>query len=53
MDKFKLRKEIGKNWFTNSMVDEWKKLERNLIEATTVEKFRGGLNTSMDGVGKR
>ena len=28
-DQFKFRREIGRNWFTNRVVDEWNKLNRN------------------------
>lgn len=37
LDKFKYKKEMGKSWFTDRVVDEWNKLgiiyewERNVV----------------------
>ena len=29
LDKFRFRKEIGENWFTNRVVEEWNKLSKH------------------------
>lgn len=49
-DKFKLRKELGKHQLTNSVVDEWKKLGKYIIEANTTESFtEWSLDVFMEG----
>lgn len=37
MDTFRFREEIGKNWFTKRVVDEWNNLSRFVAEANTTE----------------
>lgn len=39
MDKFKFRKDISKNRFTNRVVNEWYKLSRCVDEGNTFESF--------------
>ena len=52
LDKFKFRKEIGRNWFTNRVVDEWNKLSRQILEADTINTFKRRLDRYMDGEGR-
>ena len=41
LDKFRFRKDIGKNVFTNSIVEEWNKLSKHVASAETVGHFNG------------
>ncbi|KAK8720446.1 hypothetical protein OTU49_013315, partial [Cherax quadricarinatus] len=36
LEKFRFRKDIGKHWFGNRVVDEWNKLPSTVIEAKTL-----------------
>ncbi len=31
LDKFRFSKDIGKNWFTNRVVDEWNRLSSHVV----------------------
>ena len=46
--KFKYRKDIGKNYFTNKVVEEWNKLGKHVVSAGTVKTFKKRLDISMD-----
>ena len=48
LDKFRFRKEIGRNWFTNRVVDEWNGLTAHVINANTIESFKRRLDAFMD-----
>ncbi len=48
LDKFKFKREIGKNWFGNRVVDEWNKLPNEIITAKTVSSFKNRLDKYMD-----
>ena len=52
LDKFRFRKEIGKNWFTNRVVDEWNKLSINVVNAETIDSFKTRLDKFMDSEGR-
>lgn len=41
LDKFKFKKETGKNSLTNRVVDEWNRLRRCVVKANTNERFNG------------
>ena len=49
LDKFRFKKEIGKNWFTNRVVDEWNKLSNHVVSAETISCFKKRLDNFMDG----
>ena len=36
--KFMLRREIGKNWSSNRVVDEWNGLSNHIVTAETIER---------------
>ena len=40
LDKFRFRKDIGKNWFTNRVVEECSKLRKHMVSAGTVDTFK-------------
>ena len=51
LDKFRFRKEIGRNWFGNRVVDEWNKLPNGVVSARTVQTFKNRLDKFMDNEG--
>ena len=48
LDKFRYRKNIGKNWCTNRVVEEWNKLSKHVVSGGTVDIFKKRLDISMD-----
>ena len=48
LDKFRFRKEISKNWFTNMVVKEWNKLSKHVVNVRTLDIFKKRLYTYMD-----
>ena len=46
--KFRYRKDIGKNWFTNRVVEEWNKLSKHVVSAGIVNTFKKRLDNLMD-----
>ena len=49
LEKRRFRKEIGKNWFTNRVVNEWNGLSRQVVSAESLGSFKGELDRFMDG----
>ena len=49
LDKFRFNREIGKNWFTNRVVDEWNRLSSHVVSANTIDTFKKRLHKFMDG----
>ena len=45
---FKFKKEIGKNWFTNRVVDEWNRLSSHVVNAKSIGCFKNRLDKFMD-----
>ena len=39
LEKFRFRREIGRNWFSNRIVDEWNGLSNNIVSAQTMRGF--------------
>ena len=37
LEKFRFKKELGKHWFTNRVVDEWNRLSGHVVGATTID----------------
>ena len=48
LDKFRFRKEIGRNWFTNRVVDEWNGLSEHVVGADSISCFKRRLDKFMD-----
>ena len=46
LDKFRYRKEIGKNWSTERVVEELNKLIKHVVSARTVYAFKRRLDIS-------
>lgn len=53
MDKFRFRKELGKNWFAKRAVDGWNKLSRYVVNANKTEGFKWRLERFMVGKGRK
>ncbi len=49
LDKFRFIKDMGKNWFTNWVVDEWNRLSNHVASANTINTFKIRLDKFMDG----
>ncbi len=52
LEKFMFNKGIGKNWFTNRVVDEWNRLSGHLVSANTIDTFKKRLDKFMDREGR-
>ena len=55
MEKFRSRREIGSNWFSDRAVDEWNRLNNNnnnnnnnTVSAQTLGSFKRRLDKFMD-----
>ena len=48
----KFNKEIGRNWFTNRVVDDWNRLSQWVVNAQTIGSFKRRLDHFMDGDGR-
>ena len=52
LEKCRFNKEIGKNWFTNRVVDDWNRLNQQVVNAKTIGSFKRRLEDFMDGDGR-
>ena len=41
--------EIGRNWFTNRVVDDWNRLSSQVANANWIGSFKRRLDIFMDG----
>ena len=48
LEKCRFNKEIGRNWFTNRMVNDWNRLSQQVASAQTIGSFKRRLDF-MDG----
>ncbi len=48
LDKFWFNKDIGKNWFTSRVVDEWYRLSSLVVTGNTIDTFKRRLDKFMD-----
>ena len=48
LEKSRYKKELGKNWFSNRVVDEWNRLSSQVVGAETIESFKRRLDKYMD-----
>ena len=48
LEKSRYKKEIGKNWFSNRVVDKWNALSGQVVSARTIESFKTRLDRHMD-----
>lgn len=51
LNKYRFRKEIDDNWFKISIVDEWNKLSRRVINTNTIKCLKWKLDRFKDGEG--
>ena len=49
LEKCRFNKEIGRNWSTNRVVDDWKRFSQQVVSAQTIGSFKRRLNDFMDG----
>ena len=49
LEKCRFNKEIGRNWFTNRIVDDWNRLSWLVVSAQTIGSFKRRLDDLMDG----
>ena len=40
LEKCRFRKEIGRNWFINRVVDGWNRLSQQVVSAQTIGSFK-------------
>ena len=52
LDKFRFNREIGRNWFTNRVVDEWNGLSGHVVGAESISSFKRRLDKFMDEDGR-
>ena len=48
-EKFRFRKNIDRNWFTNRVVDDWTRLSQQIVSAQTIGSFKRRFDCFMDG----
>ena len=48
-EKFRFRREIGRNWFSNTEVDEWNRLCNHIVGVKTMGSFKRRLDKFMEG----
>ena len=48
LEKSRYKKEIGKNWFSNRVVDKWNALSGQVVSARKIESFKRRLDRHMD-----
>ena len=51
LEKSRFKKDIGKYWFGNRVVDMWNRLPSNVVGAETLNTFKNRLDKHMDGMG--
>ena len=44
LDEFRFKKDIGKNMFTNRVVNEWNRLGEHVVSAETIDSFKRRLD---------
>ena len=40
MEKFRFKREIGRNWFSNRVLNEWNRLNNHIVSAQTMGSFK-------------
>ena len=51
LDKFRFRKEIGRHWFSNRVVDMWNRLPHEVVNAGSMNSMKQKLDKFMDDTG--
>ena len=49
LEKFIFREEIGRNWFTKRVGDDWNRVRHQVVSAQTIGSFKRKLDGFMDG----
>ena len=50
LDKFRFKKDIGKYWFGNRVVDMWINLPLAVINSYSIDSFKTKLNSRMESL---
>ena len=53
LEKFRFKKEMGRNWYTKRTVDEWFGLGNPIISAKSIESFRKKIQGKLMNRGDR
>ena len=48
LNKFRYRKDINNNWFTNMVVEDYNKVSKHVVGAGTIDTLKKRLRISMD-----
>lgn len=48
-EKCRFKAEIGRNWFTNRVVDEWNRLNSQVVSANSIDSSKRRPDKSVDG----
>ena len=48
LEKVRFRREIGRYWFSNRVVDDWNRLSREVVSAESLGSFKRRLDKCMD-----
>ena len=48
LDKCRFNTEMGRNWFTNRVVDDWNKLISRVVNANSIDSFKRRLDKFME-----
>ncbi|MDJ0596593.1 MAG: reverse transcriptase family protein [Pleurocapsa sp. MO_226.B13] len=51
LDKFRFRKDLGRNWFSNRVVNEWNSLPYEVVNSASVNSFKHRVDKHMDNKG--
>ena len=46
---YRFKKEIGRTWYSNRVVDEWKELSNQIVSGKSLGSFKRRLDGFMDG----
>ena len=49
LEKCRFSKEIGRNWFTKRVVDDWNRLSHQVVSAQIIRSFKKRLDDFRDG----
>ena len=51
LEKIRFRKELGKHWFSNRVVDMWNELPHDVVSAGSLDSLKQQLDKHMDQMG--
>ena len=48
LEKLRFRTDLGRYWFTNTVVNDWNRLDRHVVSGESIGSFKRRLDQSMD-----